>query len=226
MIQRKIKGIIFDLDGTLIHSTIDFAEMKRQMIGILEANGIPEGKLTSKQTTVMILSISESIWRDRGLPQEKWGEVMRSIETIMNQGELNAIPHIIEVEGAAEALRALKEAGYKLAILTRSHHTYAIEVLKKIGANDQFDVILGRGETPKPKPHPEALIHAAKLLGLNLSETLFVGDHHIDAECAKNAMSPFLGVKTGIRGNESWGDNTPEILLDSVKDLPGYLEKL
>ncbi|MGD2201050.1 MAG: HAD family hydrolase [Candidatus Bathyarchaeota archaeon] len=226
MMGKEIKGIIFDLDGTLIHSVIDFTSMKKRMIGILETKGVPEGLLTPLQTTVVILATSEEILRENKLPVQEWERIMGSIEEIMNQGELEAIPKIQEIEGAATTLEALRKAGYKLAILTRSHHAYAVEALKKIGAYDCFEIILGRGETPRPKPHPEALHHAAMLLGFDLDETIFVGDHHIDAQCAKNAGSPFVGVRTGIKGDESWEDDEPETLLDSVTDLPRYLEEL
>ena len=89
-----------------------------------------------------------------------------------------------------------------------------------------FDVILGRGETPKPKPFREALEHTAMLLGLDPVETIFVGDNHIDASSAVNAEVPFIGVKTGRRGDLSWDGRFPEVLLESVTDIPAYLHGL
>lgn len=223
---NKLKGIIFDLDGTLIHTTINFTVMKERMISFLEENGIPEGCLTPKQTTVVIIATCEDILREEGRAQVEIEEVHRKLEEIMNRGELEAIKDISEVDGVRDALQELREAGYKLAVLTRSHHAYAVEALRKIGAFDLFDVILGRGETPKPKPYREALEHTATLLGLDPVETIFVGDNHIDATSAVNAEVPFIGVKTGRRGDLSWDGRFPEILLESVTDLPAYLGSL
>jgi len=224
MDKGRIKGIVFDLDGTIIHSDIDFTEMKLGMIGVLEANGIPEGLLTPRQTTVVIIATANEIWEADGKAEAEVEEVMESLDGIMNEGELRAIPRIREIEGAREALAALRGEGYSLAILTRSHHEYAVEALRMIGALDHFDVILGRAETPEPKPHPEALFHTAKLLRLKPEETVFVGDNHIDASSARNSEVPFIGVRTGPRGDRSWADNTPEVLLDSVKDIPRYMK--
>ena len=221
--MNTLKGIIFDLDGTLIHTTINFTVMKERMISFLEENGIPEGCLTPKQTTVVIIATCEDILREEGRAQVEIEEVHRKLEEIMNRGELEAIKDISEVDGVRNALQELREAGYKLAVLTRSHHAYAVEALRKIGAFDLFDVILGRGETPKPKPYREALEHTATLLGLDPVETIFVGDNHIDATSAVNAEVPFIGVKTGRRGDLSWDGRFPEILLESVTDLPAYL---
>lgn len=221
--MNTLKGIIFDLDGTLIHTSINFTVMKERMIRFLEENGIPEGCLTPKQTTVVIIATCENILREKGRQQEEINEVHRTLEEIMNRGELEAIQDVAEVDGVRDALQELREAGYKLAVLTRSHHAYAVEALRKIGALDLFDVILGRGETPKPKPYREALEHTAMLLGLDPMETIFVGDHHIDANSAVNAEVPFIGVKTGRRGDLSWDGRFPEALLESVTDLPAYL---
>ncbi|MCW3989421.1 MAG: HAD family hydrolase [Candidatus Bathyarchaeota archaeon] len=221
--MNTLKGIIFDLDGTLIHTTINFTVMKERMISFLEENGIPEGCLTPKQTTVVIIATCEDILREEGRAQVEIEEVHRKLEEIMNRGELEAIKDISEVDGVLDALQELREAGYKLAVLTRSHHAYAVEALRKIGAFDLFDVILGRGETPKPKPYREALEHTATLLGLDPVETIFVGDNHIDATSAVNAVVPFIGVKTGRRGDLSWDGRFPEVLLESVTDLPAYL---
>ena len=220
---NTLKGIIFDLDGTLIHTSINFTVMKERMINFLEEKGFPEGCLTPKLTTVVIIATCEEILREKGRTQEEIDEVHRKLEEIMNLGELEAIQDVSEVDGVRDALQELREAGYKLAVLTRSHHAYAVEALSKIDALDLFDVILGRGETPKPKPYREALEHTAMLLSLDPKETIFVGDNHIDANSAVNAEVSFIGVKTGRRGDLSWDGRFPEVLLGSVTDLPAYL---
>lgn len=220
---NTLKGIIFDLDGTLIHTSINFTVMKERMINFLEEKGFPEGCLTPKLTTVVIIATCEEILREEGRAQEEIDEVHRKLEEIMNLGELEAIQDVSEVDGVRDALQELREAGYKLAVLTRSHHAYAVEALSKIDALDLFDVILGRGETPKPKPYREALEHTAMLLSLDPKETIFVGDNHIDANSAVNAEVSFIGVKTGRRGDLSWDGRFPEVLLGSVTDLPAYL---
>jgi phosphoglycolate phosphatase len=226
MAPEKLKGIVFDLDGTLIQSKIDFPKMKRNMIGILESNGISEGVLTPTDTTVVTLEKAERMWDESGKPEEERIPVRAELNDAMNRGELEAIPLVREIEGASETIRKLKEKGYKMVILTRSHNSYAVEALRKIGALRHFDLILGRGETKKPKPYAEALRHTAELIGLELDELVFVGDHHIDAQSAVNAGCTFIGVDTGRRGRDSWQGEQPETLLGSIKDLPEYLDDI
>ena len=226
MSTGKIRGVVFDLDGTLIHSIIDFPKMKRHMIGILEANGVPQGLLTTKDLNVEIFEKAERAWDEKGKPESERAGVRARLEEAMNQGEIEAIATVERVEGARETARTLRERGYKLAILTRSHNAYAVEALKKIGAYEYFDLIIGRNETPKPKPYAEAMEHTAGLMGMRLDEVVLVGDHRLDMMSAANAGCLFIGVRTGRRGDESWGGQKPEVLFDSISDVPPYLDGL
>lgn len=216
-----VKGIVFDLDGTLINSKIDFPGMKRRIISLLESKGAPAGLLSPNETTVEILRKAEDLWRGR--PKKEFQEILRAVEEIMDGAELDALQTVVEVGGTSEAVRRLKGMGLKLAVLTRGHRAYAIRALEKTGMLGFFDVILARGETPKPKPEPEALIHAASLMGLKADEVLLVGDHRIDMECAQRAGCRFIGVKTGPLGEASWGERKPEILVENLQQLTEYL---
>lgn len=218
------KGIVFDLDGTLIHSKVDFIKMKKKMIAFLVENGVPEGILSPLMTTVEIIRITETHWEEKGVNNHERTELRGKIEATMNKVELEALETVLEVPGARKAIEKLYMEGYKLAVLTRGHHEYAEKALEKTGMLSYFEIIFGRGETPKPKPYPEAILYTAQTLGLERSEILFIGDHHLDLTCAMNAKVPFLGVQTGHRGEESWEDRKPTTLLESVKDVPAFLK--
>lgn len=223
--MADFKGIIFDLDGTLVHSQVDFHKMKNKMIKILEENGIPANRLFPTMTTVVILKTAEELWEEQNIPEETREKLREKMEEYMNDGELEAVKTLNPVPGVKEAISKLHDMGYKMGILTRGHHEYAKNALEKAGIATYFEIVLGRGETPRPKPYPEALEYVAHALNLRVDEVLFVGDHHIDSTCAYNANCSFIGVKTGHRGSESWVENEPHILIESIVELPDYLEK-
>ena len=224
--KLKLKGIIFDLDSTLIQAQIDFVDMKTHMIALLEEYGHPKDTLSpTDQTTVQIMENANQEWTRQKKPKNECNQLLKHIEEIMNQGELNAIPNLTEIEGAGPAIKRLKEKGLKLAILTRSHHAYAVESLKKLGIYEDFDIILGRDETPEPKPYKGAIDHTVKLMGLTVDDVVMIGDHQIDRDSAINSGCMFIGVGTGRRGMKSWKDEQPpEHFLPSVAELPEYLE--
>lgn len=196
------------------------------MIKLLEENGHPSGQLSPiDMTTVEIMERAEQIWEKNKIPEKKRQDLRSHIENYMNEGEIESIENLKEIPGSSNTIKNLKSKGYKLAILTRSHHAYAVEALRKTSMFDSFELILGRGETPRPKPYKEALEHTVKLMGLNTLEVLFVGDHQIDCDSAFNSGCSFIGVATGRRGLQSWANGQPpEILLDSIVDLPEFLE--
>lgn len=222
----KLKGIIFDLDSTLVDSHVDFPKMKRNIIELLESNGHPIGTLSpTDQTTVVIMEHAENEWERQGKPEDERRRLRDAITIHMNQGELEAVETLKEIPGVAEAVEKLKVRGLKLAILTRGHHEYAVEALKKTGMYHYFDVILGRGETPQPKPYKEAIDYTVRQMGLTVDDVVMVGDHQIDYDSAKNSRCRFIGVDTGRRGLKSWENEIPPpVLLNSVADLPIYLE--
>ena len=221
----KLKGIIFDLDSTLIQAHIDFVDMKKHMITLLEKHGHPSGTLSpTDQTTVVIMENAKHEWEKQAKPIEEREKIEKQIEQIMNQGELDAISDLTEIEGASQAIKKLKEKSLSLAILTRSHHAYAVQSLKKLGIYDEFNVILGRNETPEPKPYKGAIDHTIKLMDLNIDDVAMIGDHQIDRDSAINSGCIFIGVATGRRGLRSWKDEQPpEHYLVSVAELPEYL---
>lgn len=223
----KLRGIVFDLDNTLVQSHVDFPKMKRRIIKLLEGNGHPQDTLSPiDQTTVVIMEHAEGEWEKQGKPEEERRRLRDVITGYMNQGELEAVETLTEIPGVSEAVEKLKAKGLKLAILTRGHHEYAVEALKKTGMHGYFGVLLGRGETPQPKPYREAIDYTVRRMGLTVDEVVMVGDHQIDYDSAKNSRCMFIGVATGHRGLRSWENETPPpVLLDSVADLPAYIEE-
>lgn len=223
----KLKGIVFDLDNTLVQSHVDFPKMKRRIIELLEGNGHPQDTLSPiDQTTVVIMEHAEGEWERQGKPEEERRRLRDVITGYMNQGELEAVETLTEIPGVSEAVEKLKAKGIKLAILTRGHHEYAVEALKKTGMHGYFGVLLGRGETPQPKPYREAIDYTVRRMGLTVDDVVMVGDHQIDYDSAKKSRCVFIGVATGRRGLRSWENETPPpVLLDSVADLPAYIEE-
>ena len=192
------------------------------MIKVLEKNGVPSGILTPQITTVVILETSEKIWDDQNKPESERVEIRELMDKLMNQGEIEAIPLVEEIDNTAEAIKKLYEMNYKLAILTRSHHEYAVEALKKLKISKYFDPILGRGQAPKPKPYKESLEHTARLMDIPIENLVFIGDHHIDHQTAKNTGCDFIGVDTPSKYRDPWDGDRPEILLKNVSALPDH----
>jgi len=224
-VTNSVRAVVLDLDGTLVNSTIDFRKMKEKMISYLVSKGADPSDLSPTETNVVIISKSERMLREKGLSDADMKVVMSRVEEFMNEGEMESLDNTTAIEGAKEACHRLKAMGYTTVILTRGHHRYAEEALRKTRMLEYFDYVLGREETPKPKPYPEALQHVADLLKVELRELVFVGDHPIDHTCAQGASVRFVAVQTGATKAEAWKEAGCTEVIKTVAELPDYLSR-
>lgn len=160
MKNLKISAIIFDLDGTLVDSKLNFNKMREEI-------GIP--------SDYPILEYIESS------NDEKFKQF--AIE-IINRHEVLGAQVALPIRDADKFISLLEERKIPKAIVTRNSKHVTDLTLSKFNWN--FEMILTRDCAPA-KPKPDALLNIASELNLNLSNTLYIGDHGFDIETAKNA---------------------------------------
>ena len=153
-----IKGVIFDLDGTLIKMNLDFDELRRLL------------KLPDK---FILEAIEEMEEKER-----------QRCHKFLAEYELNAAKDSQLEPGVPELMQYLEEKGLKKAIATRNNLKSVEMCLERHGMN--FDAIATR-EVAKPKPDKGSLIWVSEKLGLDPSELIMVGDHPMDIMAGKNA---------------------------------------
>ena len=160
--KGQIKAVVFDLDGTMVDTQLDFLEMKKQI-------GIPEDQ--------DILGYLDSISDENFILKAH-----KIIDEHESKGALNAKP-IADVENF---LNFLNEKNIPTAILTRNSKKVTELVLKNL--NWKLKPVITR-DCAAFKPNPEGLNIIANELKLDPRALLFIGDHLTDLETAKNANS-------------------------------------
>ena len=169
----KYKGIIFDLDGVLVHTDKYHYLAWKQ---IADRLGIYfDEKINNKLRGVsrmasleIILEGSTKKFSDgqkQKLAEEKNSVYRRYLEGL-TQKDLG--------EGVLQTLEKLKAMGFKLAVGSSSRN--AVLILKKTGIYKFFDAISDGNNISKPKPDPEVFIKAAGMLGLMCGQCLVVED--------------------------------------------------
>lgn len=221
MQRHDMEGLIFDLDGTLIKSTIDFALMRELMADLLQRYDLPSDIVDPKDT--MSGSISRA-WVHLSARSSRTTllQFATEVDKTWNQVEMRCVDGTTEVPGARSALRRLREEGCPLGLLTRSSRRYTMAALKASGLEGLVQAMVCRDDHDliDAKPNPIALHRAADLLGIRTERCVYVGDHHMDLECAVAAGSGFIAVLTGSNDEERWSMYHPEIVLNSVEELP------
>jgi len=219
--RRSIKAVIFDLDGTLIRSSIDFVKMKNRIIAYFRSLGVDSEDFSSSRPTFEI--VQKGIERlKKKSSEEVVSEVRRQIDQIMTDVEMEQVDSISAIAGVSETVKLLKEKGIKIGVLTRSCREYALKSLQTTGLSKLVDFIAARDDVDRPKPDPDQVIMLAQKLSVKLEETLMVGDHPVDALCAKNSNVRFVGVLTGFSEADAFKKIGCDVI-GSVNDLPRLL---
>lgn len=190
--MRPVKAVVFDLDGTLMDSNIDYEKMGNRIRELLAYRGLPE-PLEDRRKVYRVIRGGAATLREYGLPEASLEATMAEMETIMNDIELEALVTVELKPFAREVVAELHAAGLSLGVATRSHREYTLRGLKKHDMLGFFHQVVARDDVPYPKPDPRHLLYTIELLGVEPGDTLFVGDTTTDLQTADAAGVEFVG---------------------------------
>jgi HAD superfamily hydrolase (TIGR01549 family) len=86
--------------------------------------------------------------------------------------------------------------------------------------------IITRSDVKNLKPDPESLLKASSLMNLNPNKVVMVGDMHSDIIMGKRTNSVTIGVLTGIFNAERFEEYSPDLILQSVAEIPVHIEEI
>jgi len=130
------------------------------------------------------------------------------------------------VDGALDTLRALREAGHKVAIFTSaSRRDFGMLVQDKPEFTSMLDTIVTRDDVTRMKPDPEGVLLAKCRLGVDLP-VVMVGDMHHDVKAGIAAGGIGIGVLTGVCSGDELREAGAAMVLDSIKDIPSVLPEI
>lgn len=215
----NIKAILFDKDGTIIDSHKYWGAIIKRRSKAL----ISELKLNRSFYQRICYAMGLSLKKQRLLPKGpialvsrervikiltlffKKNDVKVSKKTIdiifskVHQDFLKDIFKYIRIlPGAKETLSEIKKKNVKTALITSDSVDNAKQTIKHLGLEDCFDLIVGRELTPSAKSTGVAAKLTCKILNINPSDTICIGDAPMDVLMAKNAkLKACVGVALG-----------------------------
>lgn len=178
MEQQAIKGVIFDMDGTLVTSQLNFAAM-REAIGCPAEQDILD--------YIAALACNEA--------REKAEQTIIDIEVAEAE-------HCQLIDGVPEMLQTLQQWQVPMALVTRNCRAATAIKLAKAGL--QFDPVITR-ECAPAKPDPSALLQIATDWQIAPKFLIYVGDYLHDIHAAENAN--MRSVLVALQGKPSWTHN-------------------
>ncbi len=120
-------------------------------------------------------------------------------------------------------LKTLKEAGYRLAIVTNKPFDFVAPILKGLDLDGLFELHLGGDSLPQKKPDPTPLLHVCEQLNITVEQCVMVGDSKNDILAANAAKMQSIGVTYGYNYGEDIGVYDPDVVFDDFGDLLKFL---
>ncbi len=207
------KAVIFDLDGTIIHSLPD----------ILEHVNITLGKFNAPLRNAD--EIRQFIGNGaRNLIKRSFGDITEQElderlafynESYTSSGS----PKTRLFDGVKELLLTLKERGYKLAILTNKPQKTTDEVYQKYLSSFNFDMVVGQSSSVKCKPDKTATLNILEKLNVEKQNAFFVGDGETDVLTSINAGIKNISVLWGYRDKDQLQEVGATTFVNNPKEI-------
>jgi HAD superfamily hydrolase (TIGR01509 family) len=185
-----LSGIIFDLDGTLVDSKLDF-EAIRTEIGLADKTPVLEAMAK--------------------MPDAEF----RRAEEILHRWEAEGAAAATILPGVVDLLEELQSRGLPLAIVTRNSRSSAEHVLKMLGLEGYFSPVITREDGPE-KPDPWALLKIASLWQLSPQTIAMVGDYRFDIEAGARAGMPTVLLRHGRELGSLLFGTQPDLVLERL----------
>jgi phosphoglycolate phosphatase len=207
------RGVLFDLDGTLVDTLGDIAASMNHVLGAL---GLPEHAPTDYRAF-----IGEGVARlaERAVPAAR----VELAPAVTAAFRAHYAEHLLDrsqpYPGIRAALAALVERGAALAVLSNKPDALTRRIVAALFPDVRFGSVAGSRPDVPPKPDPAAALAAAAALGLEPGACVLVGDSGVDMRTAVAAGMPGIGVLWGFR-------ESAELLAAGARAVIGHPDEL
>src|SRR5438270_817000 len=210
-LPRALTTFLFDLDGTLIDSIELILRSYRHTMRTHRGD--------EPADDIWMAGLGTPLWVQFRRFTDDPAEIDAMVATYRAYNLAHHDELVRPYDGIVEAVRALRERGRPLGLVTSKMRSGAIRGLVRASLEDAFDVVVGADEVTHPKPHPEPVRLALERLHRPATGAVFIGDSRHDIECGRAA-----GVKTAAA---LWGpfhrshleDLAPDYWLERPADL-------
>jgi len=215
MNKHKLKGIIFDLDGTLADTLEDISD---SMNRVLQKEGFPV--YTSGEYKNFIGSGIRNLVR-LSLPEnERSDSMIKRCTDLM--GAVYTESCLIKTnlyDGISEIVDTFRLKGIKLAVFSNKADEFTQRIVRSLLHPKKFEMILGAKSSIPAKPDPAGALLISKHFGIDPQEIGFIGDSDIDMITANKAAMFAIGALWGFKTKAELIAGGAKVLVERPREL-------
>ena len=210
--RLKFRALLMDFDGTIVDS---MGTLHKALNITLRKYKLPEisaelfGELAGLPLKNILLKIDPSL-KDSTIKQ--FGNDFNKI--FLEIANYQTIPKV------KDTLEYLHQRSILLGLLTTTPRNPTFYDLNRFKLIQYFDLVLTNEDVQNHKPSPEIILKAIEILKVPVNECAYVGDSPVDILAGKAAGIKTIAVLSGLCGRERLERENPDIIINSVTDLP------
>ncbi len=228
----KIKGIIFDKDGTLFDFQSSWGSATFDFLTMLSDDNT---NILSKLAAELNFDLDKKVFLPASIfiagTTDDTVALLQPIIPQKTEANILAIHSYcysnqkqIPIKNLLVILRNLQKAGFVMSIATNDLYEPTIKQLKETGILNFFHSVIGADSGYGAKPEPSQLNELKKRKGLRSEEIVMVGDSPIDMMAAKNGGFNSFGVLTGVAIRREL-QLYSEVVFEDISFLSSWLDK-
>lgn len=210
----KIRGVIFDLDGTLVESLPAIAIALNRSLRKFGWDDHPEISVRG------FIGDGARMLVTRALPPNTTEEDISRVHTAFGEEYARCWPEGTEVfVGMKEAIAILHAKGVRVAVLSNKPDPFTRAIVQALFPEGVFDAIVGQKPGVPLKPDPTSVLALVHEWGFAPDECVYVGDSVIDAETARSAGMKLALVPWGYHDEAALRPMRPDWWITKPEDL-------
>jgi phosphoglycolate phosphatase len=210
-----VRALVFDLDGTLIDSGQDLALSVNATLEHMGRASLPHEQIYAYVGKGASRLIEQALG-----PGATATECESGLAHFLAYYRAHMLDNTVTYPGVREGLAALENL--PMAVLTNKPVRFSEEIVKGLGLSKYFRFVYGGNSFQTKKPDPAGMEVLLREFGIASNEAMLVGDSEVDVQTARNAGTWACGVTYGL-GLDRMAEYPPDLLLDSLEELPAHL---
>ena len=196
MDKRYINTVVFDMDGTVLNTLDDLTDSVNH---VLEMFGMPTRSAGEyRRFFGNGIKYALTCATPPDTPESTIEEMLPHFRKHYNE---HCLDKTRPYDGITELMKALKERGYRMAIVSNKIDS-AVKELNDRFFSEYVDVAIGETPGINRKPAADMVLAALDRLGSKRSEAVYVGDSEVDLQTARNSQLPCIAVLWGFRDRD------------------------